>query len=157
MSSQTSLIANLFLYLISLSDFFGSAMFSKQCHRLLTFPFFTFKVLVLLQTRQVTNHVLSYMYAPHSTVLPLPLDCSGYSALLFSLAELPYLAALSHSCLPCLGSYLCSHEVVHQPVLLSPDWASAPGFLSSGVQVSSVSTSEPESPLSPSATGPVNV
>lgn len=76
------------------------------------------------------------------TVLVTLLFCSPCLCLL---AELPYLAALSHSCLPCLGSYLCSHEVVHQPVLLSPDWASAPGFLSSGVQVSSVSTSEPES------------
>lgn len=54
--------------------------------------------------------------------------------------------SLSLSCLPCLASYLRPHGVVHQPALLSPDWASVPGFLTSRVQVSSVSTSKLESP-----------
>lgn len=90
---------------------------------------------------------------PHSTVPSLPLVTSGCSALQSSFlsfqAKLPHLPTpppLSLSCLPWLNGYLCPHGVVHQLTLLSPDWASVPAFLTSRAQVSSVSTSEPESP-----------
>lgn len=60
----------------------------------------------------------------------------------------PYFSTFSLSCLPCLGSYFCPRGVVHQTLLLSSDWASVLGFISSRVQVSSVRISEPVTPQS---------